>query len=318
MACRFKSGCPHQHLRTDAPSIRLSCRNRETILVSYPHQPLSMEIMMPPAKKKSSFLKKIASAIGIFIVVILLGAGYLYTHLDRIVAAAIEKYGTAAAQTDVTVSGVNLAPFSGSGGMSNLAVANPKGFSSSKAISLGSIKVTVDPHSIAGTGPIVIHQIAIEKPAVSYELNNSGDSNLQTIQHNAQAYANGLQGGGSSSSASASSSGGKSAPGRKLIIEDLQINSGQLSISQTSLPKPLSTTLPNIHLTNIGKDSGGVTAAQVASQLLNTVSQTAAQSAVTELAKEKISGALKEVPTGAIGGAASDTIGNSVKSIFGQ
>ncbi len=221
---------------------------------------------MPPAKKKSSFLKKIASAIGIFIVVILLGAGYLYTHLDRIVAAAIEKYGTAAAQTDVTVSGVNLAPFSGSGGMSNLAVANPKGFSSSKAISLGSIKVTVDPHSIAGTGPIVIHQIAIEKPAVSYELNNSGDSNLQTIQHNAQAYANGLQGGGSSSSASASSSGGKSAPGRKLIIEDLQINSGQLSISQTSLPKPLSTTLPNIHLTNIGKDSGGVTAAQVASQ----------------------------------------------------
>jgi hypothetical protein len=269
-----------------------------------------------PKAQKSSLLKKIGVAVGAVVVLILLGAGYLYTHLDRIVAAAIEKYGTAAAQTDVTVSGVNLAPMSGSGKMSDLDVANPKGFSSSKAISLGSIKVNVDPHSIAGNGPIVIHQIAIDKPAVSYELNNSGDSNLQTIQHNSQAYANGLHGGGAASAGLSSSSGGGS--GRKMIIEDLTISSGQLSISQSSLPKPLSTTLPNIHLTNIGKDSGGVTGAQLASQLLGAVSQIAAQSAVTELAKEKISGALKDVPAGAIGGAASDTIGNSVKSIFGQ
>jgi hypothetical protein len=274
---------------------------------------------MPKSKEKRSAVKKILIACGVLVVIVVLGGAYLWTNLDRIVAAAIEKYGTAAALTDVKVSGVNLAPMSGSGKVSNLSVANPQGFSPGNAISLGSIKVSVDPHSIAGTGPIVIHQIAIDRPQVSYELSNSGSSNLQTIQHNAQAYANGVGAHGGGASANAGNGGvGGSSSGRKLIIEDLTINQGQLSISQASLPKPLSATLPNIHLTNIGKNSGGVTAAQVASQLLGTISQTAAQTAVTDLAKEKISGALKDVPAGAIGGAAADTIGNSVKGIFGQ
>src|SRR5271154_2939428 len=134
-------------------------------------------------------MKKIATAFAVLVIVIGLGAAYLWTNLDRIVAAAIEKYGTAAAQADVRVSGVSLAPTSGEGKMSGLSVDNPKGFSSNKAISLGSIQVQLDPHSITGTGPIIIHQIAITQPQVAYELTNGGDSNLQTIQHNAQNYA---------------------------------------------------------------------------------------------------------------------------------
>jgi len=270
---------------------------------------------MPRQKEKSSLMKKLGIACLVVVLVLGGGAVFLYTHLDRIVAAAIEKYGTAAAQADVRVSGVSLAPMSGSGSMSGLTVANPQGFSSSKAISLGTIKVSVDPHSIAGKGPILIHSVTIDQPQVSYELTNGGDSNLSAIQHNAQAYANGLSGGGGKSAAADGSSGGG---GRKLIIEDLMIKQGQVSISQSSLPKPLSAQLPDIHLTNLGKASGGETAAQVASQLLGSVSQAAARSAVTELAKQKISGMIKDVPAGAIGGAAADTIGNEVKGVFGQ
>jgi len=265
-------------------------------------------------------MKKIG--IGVLVLVALVGfAGwYLFMNLDHLIKVAVEKYGSQATQTTVSLDSVKLSLTSGQGELSGLGVSNPKGFSSGKAFDLGSITVLVDKSSITGNGPIIVKSVDIEQPQVGFELATNGDTNLQAIQKNAQSYASSMAGkaqdGGNSGATQASANGGG---GRKMIINDLTIHNGQVAVSAAPLKgKQLSAPLPIIHLTDIGKNSGGATAAQVAEQLISSVSGAAARVALTELAKEKISGALGAVPGSAIGGAAMDAVGGQVKSIFGQ
>jgi hypothetical protein len=102
------------------------------------------------------------------------------------------------------------------------------------------------------------------------------------------------------------------------MIKSLIVRDGRVSISQQMLEgKELSAGLPEIQLNNIGRH-GGATAAQVAEQLIEAISNAAAQASVQELAKEKLNGLIKEVPTSAIGGAAVDTVGSKLKGLMGN
>jgi len=268
-------------------------------------------------------LKKIAIGLVVLIVIVTGGGYYLFLNLDHLIKSAVEKYASAATQTKVGLDSVKLILSSGDGTLSGLSVGNPKGFSSAKALYLGSINVKLDTGTIRGNGPIVIRDVVIEKPQVTYELLNDGSSNLQAIQNNTRAYAAAIQQGANPPPANlggapkATAAGGPE--GRKIIINNLTIRSGQIAISQELLKgRQLSANLPELHLTDIGKNSGGATAAQVAQQVFGALINAAAQSSVTELAKEKIGGLIKAVPASAIGGAAADTIGSKMKSVFGQ
>jgi hypothetical protein len=264
-------------------------------------------------------MKKFALGLAIVVVLIAVGVWFLFMDLDHLIKVAIEKYGTAATQSEVALSSVHLSLTSGAGSLNGLTVANPKGFSSNQAMSLGSISVQVETSSVTGNGPIIIKSIDIEKPQVLFELANNGSTNLQAIQNNTQAYANSAAGQSNAKPASDGSTPPNAKPGRKIIINDLVINNGQVEVSQAMLKgKQMSVPLPAIHLTGIGQNSGGATAAQVAEQVLNSISGAAARSALTELAKEKISGALGAVPGAAIGGAAVNQVGSQIKGIFGQ
>jgi hypothetical protein len=265
-------------------------------------------------------IKKIV--LGLAVLVVLIGAGgyYLFSNLDSYVKGAVEKYGSLATQSKVTLDSVKLELTTGDGSLNGLTVTNPQGFSSGKALYLGSIGVTLDTSSVRGTGPIIIKQVIIDKPQVAYELLNNGDSNLTAIQKNTQAFANSLQGKAASSGNPASKDVVKdNAPPRKIIISDLVIRNGQVSVSQEMLQgKQLTTPLPDIHLTNIGKDSGGATAGQIAEQVLSSITSAASQSALATLAKNKISGILQQVPAASIGKGAVDQVGTQLKGVFGQ
>lgn len=265
--------------------------------------------------------KKIAIGFAALVLVIGLGAYFLMSNLDHIIKNAVEKYASAATQSSVSLDSVKLTLSSGDGQLSGLSIANPKGFSTPKAFYLGSVKVNVDTPSIRGTGPIIIHEVIIDQPQVTYELLNSGDSNLQTIQKNTQAYASSFQKGSSTNDQQASVAGAEDAqkPSRKIVINNLIIRNGHVAIAQELLQgRQLGTSLPEIHLTDIGKNSGGATVAQVTQQVLSAIISSASQASITELAKEKISGVLKAVPASAIGAGAVDAVGTHLKGVFGQ
>jgi hypothetical protein len=249
--------------------------------------------------------KKIAIAFIILLVLIVGAANYLWSNLDSIVKHAIEKYGTAATQTDVTLSGVKISLTSGEGSLSGLAIANPKGFSSAKAFEMGSISVALDIRSIEHN-PVTIRETTIEKPQVTYEVAVNGNSNLQTIEHNATNYAAAV-GGNQSAGKNNSASGGEE---RKIIINDLYIRGGEIQITSALLQgRTLKAPLPLIHLTNIGKNSGGATPAQVAQQIIQSITSSAINVASSELAKQIPE--LKNLPAGG-------AIGSTVKGLLGR
>jgi hypothetical protein len=262
-------------------------------------------------------LKKIAISLVVLVVIVGGGLYYVFNNLDSYVRMAIEKYGTAATRAEVTLSSVKLSLASGEGSLSGLNVGNPPGFAAKQSVYLGSIAVKLDTSSVRGTGPIVIHQIAIDKPQVTYEMDNGGNSNLEALARNAQAYASSAAG---KQSAQTDAKGG---PGRKIIIEDLTIKNGQISVSQALLQgKQINAPLPEIHLTNIGKSEGGATPAEVAQKILGTITSAAGKVAASDLINQlapikNIGGAVGDAISGA-GTTPAGKVGDKLKGLLGQ
>lgn len=248
--------------------------------------------------------------IGLIILIILIaGAVYvLLSNLNAIVEASIEKYGSEATQASVTLDKVDLALVEGKGALSGLRVGNPKGFATPAALVLGQVAIKLDTASVAGNGPIVVHEIVIDRPEITYEV-KGGTNNLDTLRKNVTDYAARMDGGAASASA-------ESSEGRKLIIENLYVRNGQIAISHTALQgQSLAVPLPTIHLTGIGRGSDGATPAEVAQKVVGAI--TASASKVSAEALVAKLGAVGEMVTGGAESGVSSA-SKALKGLFGK
>ncbi|MET0012116.1 MAG: hypothetical protein ABW085_15515 [Sedimenticola sp.] len=254
-------------------------------------------------------MKKIIIGVVAVIVVVAAALFFLVGSLDSIVEAAIEEVGTKTTKTEVQVDGVSINLGDAQGALRGLTVANPPGFSGNKAISLGQIKLKLDAKSLT-SDTIVVKEIVIDKPAVNYEF-GKGDSgsNFDAIKKNV------ASAGGSGASESADSTG------PKLIIEHLYINDGTIAVtSELTKDKPLSASLPKIHLKDIGKKSGGASADEVAQQILSSLTK-GVGSAVGKLDLSKlkdVGASLKEKTSGSTDKVKEslDGAGDKLKGLF--
>ena len=269
--------------------------------------------------------KKIIIAVVALIVVVAGGLYYAYSNLGPIIKAAIEKYGSEAAQAPVTVDSVKLSVTDGQGSISGVAVGNPAGFSGTKSITLGLISLTVDTASIK-SNPIVIKQVIIEAPQVVYERNLTGGGNLEKLRENVTSYANAQRGQKSGAPPSRPSSGGQSGSSappaeakdqKKVIINELSITGGKVTVTATQLQgRSASANLPAIQLRDIGKDKGGATPAEVAQAVLGAISNEAAKVGVAELQKllgGNLGGQVQERLQNAVPGG----VGDQLRGILG-
>ena len=161
----------------------------------------------------------------------------------------------------------------------------------------------------------------ITNPKVTYEL-VSGSSNIDAIQKNVDTYAKKFGAGGSPSSTSPS--GGEE---KKTIIEKLTITCGEVSVAADFLGgKEMGSKLPTITLTDIGKDSGGATPAEVIQKVIDSMTTGITSSigtldldglakGATDQAKKALEGVTSGA--GAAGDAASGTVDNATKKIKG-
>ena len=248
---------------------------------------------------------------GALLVLVVIGVYFFFSSLDSIVKTAIEKIGSSATQAEVRVKAVNIELTSGKGALRGLTVGNPSGFKTERALSLGEISLQVDVGSVT-KDTIVIKEIVVTAPEVTYEIGGQG-SNIDALRRNVDAYAGAAKG-----KAQKAEGGGE---GKKLIVENLYIRNGKVNVSASALGgKTLGAPLPDIHLTNIGKQSGGATAGEVARQVLGAIGQGATK-AVTALPDVgKLLGAAKESAAGAAGsvGEAAKEAGEGLKKLFGK
>ena len=259
----------------------------------------------------------------VFVVVLVVGAAaiFLWSSLDSIVAGAIEKYGSEVTQTPVGVSGVKIGITSGEGAIEGLSIGNPKGFSAPSIFTLGKISTMIDTATV--TKPtVVIKEIMVNAPKVYYEIDESGNSNIDALTNNIKA---------ATSGGSGQSSDSGETP--KLIIERLVIDKGSVDARIAALDdKPLSADLPRIELRNIGKSKGGATPGEISEQVVNELVKKA-RDAVASLGVEKYLGKTLEEAKAQIGAKVSEQLkgttdesvgdavkkgGDAIKGLFGK
>ncbi len=230
---------------------------------------------------------------GLIVAVVLIVGGvayYVFSNLDSIIKTAIEDVGSRATQTQVKLDSVNIkiSTTSSSGKLNGLTIANPKEFKTPSAFKLGEIGLTIDPNTVM-SNTIVVKEVVIASPQVTYELANNGGSNVDAIRRNIDSFVKqyGGTGGGSTQPA------GKSDPAseKKLIIENLYVRGGKVEVSATALGgKTVPANLPDIHLKDLGKAKGGATPAEIADQIIDAIGNNAAK-AVANLNLDALKGA---------------------------
>ena len=250
--------------------------------------------------------RKILIGCGVLIVLIAGGVYYLYSSLDKLIQAAVETYGSAITQVEVTLDEVEVEPTSGKGVLRGLTVGNPEGFETPSAFELGAISIDLDTGTIT-SDTVVVREIVIDKPSVTYELTGDG-SNIDVIQKNVDAYMarHGLAQGGEAQE--------EPDGGPKLIVENLYVRDGTVSVSAAILKgESLTAPLPDIHLKDIGKDKGGASPGEVAERVMTSLSDGAAK-AVGRLGVGNTLDSLEQALGGVTQGVAA-SVGEATKSI---
>ncbi|MGE4293044.1 MAG: hypothetical protein AB7E32_12645 [Desulfovibrio sp.] len=184
---------------------------------------------------------------------------YVLLNVDSIVKMAVNEYGPKVTQTEVVLDGASIGLFSGSGSLNGLRVGNPvnRGFKPRDLFAVNEISIKLDRDSLL-SDTILIHEIVIQAPKIAYETQGKTD-NFEALLKNIKE----STGGGDAAAQPAEKTEAASGPEKKIIIENVYIREGAITADITGLPgEGLTLDLPEIHLTDIGKDSGGASPAE--------------------------------------------------------
>lgn len=216
-------------------------------------------------------------------IVLLVGGAvfYLASSLDGIVKGLIEKSGSAATGTAVSVSSVEISLRDARASVDGLTIANPSGFSGD-AISFGKISVAIDPDTISNPSVIHLKEVRIGAPSIRLVAAADGQTNLQALQANLKR----------DSAPAASEPAEKTASGQpiRLRIDRLEIGAASLEADLSAVGgKAYETKLPVIRRSNLGGAGGAspdVIARAVAEAIVSeTVSAVARSEASQQLDK---------------------------------
>ncbi len=259
-------------------------------------------------------LKKIIIGFALTIILLTAGIYYVSQNADKIIASVIETQGSRVTQVAVKVDGVDINLSGLKAGIRGLSIANPPGFKTPLAIRLGEISVRLDKNW--STRTVVIDEVLVRAPQITYEIGRNG-SNIAAIQKNVENFMNGggTGDGGSGTADTASTPNknkDKNSGDAKLVIKDLYIRNGRINVSASMFQgKPLSVALPEIHLKNIGKLTGGASPAEIINLVFAAITKSSGQAAgsldLSKLGLSGISGksvkALKSTVKNALDGA---------------
>jgi hypothetical protein len=248
-------------------------------------------------------LLKVGALVMLLIVVALAALGF---YLDAIIKAGVETVGPKITGTTMKLDAVDLSPFSGQGRLKGLVVGNPQGFHTENSFKLADSKVSVDLKS-ALSDKLIIKEILIDGPEVTYESGPSGN-NITKIQENVAAFAKSV----TPQDTAAPKPQKKDSTQKKIQINDFIFKNGKATVSSSMLQgKPLTISLPDIHLRDIGKEAGGVTPETAAAEVFKAINKAVLQS-VSKGAEE----AVKSIGKGA--GEAGSKAVEGVKGLFGK
>ena len=229
-------------------------------------------------------MKKLAVILLVAVAVAGGAAYWAYHSLDLIVRVAIEHYAPGIAGVSVKVGGVDISAADGRGVVRGLEIGNPAGFTAPRAMSVGEVRVVLDPATVAG--PVVrIRELSVESPLITYERTDRG-TNLQAIQKNIRRYIE--QEGGSSEGRPAEAKHGR----RKFVVDRIALRGARVTMTNPGLRgQGITFNLPDIELREVGRRQGGLTASEIGGLVAAELEARIAQRVLTTIELLKKGGA---------------------------
>ncbi len=158
------------------------------------------------------------------------------------------------------------------------------------------------------SGKIIIDEIYIDAPEITYERGGKGD-NIKAILDNINEFARIGSGGRSEKKTESKSEKG---PSRKVQINNFVLKNGKVNMSTTALKgEKLSLVLSDIHLKDIGSDKEGASVADAVKEIFEALNTSIAGT---------VAGSLKSITEG-VEKAADKAVGGAVdklKGLFGK
>jgi len=195
-------------------------------------------------------------ALALAVLIVALGVVALFL-LGPLVKTAVNTVGPKLLGVPVSVQDVAIHPLGGSIRLSDVLIGNPKGYSDDPLFSLKEVRVGVDMKSLPGSGPVVIRELAIIEPQVAYEV-AGGKSNLEALTAALPR-----------PDKSREKKRKQAKEPRKVIIDRLEFLDGQVTYrAKMTLGKAVPLPLPDVRLTGIGRDQGGIAFADAMIKIL--------------------------------------------------
>ncbi len=224
--------------------------------------------------------KKTPLIIGISLLVVIIAAVIIVClSLGSIVKNGVELVGPQITKTTIKLDAVNLSILTGAAKIKGLVVGSPEGYKAPNTISVGTIAVGVDPLSIF-KDKIVVRSIKIESPEITFE-GGLGGNNLSKIMENVNAANK------DAVQKSASTNQAGVVPSKKIQVDDFIITGAKVNGNITAIGGKeinLNLTLPDIHLTDLGKGPAGITTTDLTRRVLSAISAATIKAVANEAA----------------------------------
>ena len=191
-------------------------------------------------------MKIIGAAI---IVLVLIAVGifaYVALNTNSIVKNAVESIGTQYLGAPVRVGSVDISLKDGRGTLKNLEIGNPPGYASGNALRVGLVSLTLDV-AASSAELVVLKEVVVDGAQVAAIAKSTKDTNLGALAKNVPT---------------------SDSPAPKLIIDRLDLTNTKATVASPLVKQALDVDVPDVHLTRIGRASGGANAGEVIKQIL--------------------------------------------------
>jgi hypothetical protein len=212
------------------------------------------------------------------------------TSLDAIVKGAIERYGSQITGTAVRVESVEIEVTSGRGTLRGVTVANPPGFESDSVFRLGEITLEIDAATIT-RNPVVVDEVVIAAPEVTYEMSRTGRSNIDVLMDNVKRSTSPEGGDATPSPPSTPEEEGEA---KRLIVRKFTFRNGRIQADTRAVGgKQMQVDLPPLSLQNVG-GSQGAPPPEIGSAVLKAYSGQVAKTVASTEVQRRLDKALGE------------------------
>ncbi|MGB0371184.1 MAG: hypothetical protein ACPGN3_07500 [Opitutales bacterium] len=190
--------------------------------------------------------------------------------VGSVIKEGVNTLGPEITQTELSVEGVSVSPFTGGGSIKGLLLGNPEGFDGEQAMSLEKLDVAVDLGTLFSGEAIRIKKIHLKAPSFAYE-KSLRSSNIAEIQKNIEEFGAQFtaaeEGDPAIEQPASEETASTSEFPIKVIIDEVIVEGGTVGL--TLAGQTISVPIPTIKLSEIGEAQGGIGPDEAALEILN-------------------------------------------------